>query len=212
MASQITYNAMYVQDTWQATRKLTLNLGLRYDIQTNWTERFNRIAVWNPAETSSLAGKASPVTGAAVPSSLKGAFDLVASSTRASRNEQDTPWTEFNPRIGLAYRLNEKTVIRTGYGIFYLPNDISWNNAPHNLAMNTSSTAWFATLNNNGYVPLNNFSAPFPNGLTLPVGRNLAAINTSANGPSYPGCHQPSRLLARVELQHPAPASQRGPA
>jgi outer membrane receptor protein involved in Fe transport len=192
MASQITYNAMYVQDTWQATRKLTLNLGLRYDIQTNWTERFNRIAVWNPAETSSLAGKASPVTGAAVPSSLKGAFDLVASSTRASRNEQDTPWTEFNPRIGLAYRLNEKTVIRTGYGIFYLPNDISWNNAPHNLAMNTSSTAWFATLNNNGYVPLNNFSAPFPNGLTLPVGRNLAAINTSANGPSYPVATNPA--------------------
>jgi len=162
-----------------------LNLGLRYDLQGNWTERFNRIAVWDPTAASPLAGMTSPVTGATISNSLKGMFPLVSSSGRPNRTEENLPWTEFNPRIGLAYRLNNKTVIRTGYGIFYLPNDVSWDNAPHNLQMNTASTAWYATLNNTGYVPLNTFSSPFPNGLTLPPGRDQAWINVQANGPSY---------------------------
>jgi Carboxypeptidase regulatory-like domain len=191
MANQIVYNAMYVEDTLQATKKLTLNLGLRYDLQGNWTERFNRIADWYPNAPSPLAGMTSPVTGASVDSSLKGAILLVASSARSARTESDLPLTEFNPRIGLAYRLTDRTIIRSGYGIFYLPNDVAWDNAPHNLQMNTANTAWYATANNNGYIPLNTFSAPFPNGLTLPSGRNQDEINVQVNGPSYPTATNP---------------------
>jgi hypothetical protein len=191
MANQIIYNAMYIGDTLQASKKLTLNLGLRYDLQGSWKERFNRIVDWDPSATSPLAGMANPTNGLTISSSLKGAFPLVASSARSSRAEENMPWTEFNPRIGLAYRVNDKTVIRTGYGIFYLPNDVTWNNAPHNLFMNTYSQAWITTVNSAGVLPLNTFSNPFPSGIILPPGRNQAWINVQANGPSGPVANNP---------------------
>src|SRR5207302_969971 len=53
-ADQIKYGALYAGDTYQLTRKITLNLGIRVDLQGDWTERFNRIVVFNPNETSPL--------------------------------------------------------------------------------------------------------------------------------------------------------------
>src|SRR5207244_10582543 len=53
-ADQNLYKAFYVGDTYQLTRKLTLNLGLRVDLQGDWTERFNRIVAYNPTEASPL--------------------------------------------------------------------------------------------------------------------------------------------------------------
>ena len=191
MANQIFYNAMYIGDTWQATRKLTLNLGLRYDLQGNWTERFNRLVDWEPNATSPLAGVTNPTNGITIPSGLKGAFALVNTSTNAGRTDENLPTKEFNPRIGFAYRLTDKTVIRSGYGIFYLPNDIAWNTAPHNLFINTVSQAWVTTVNNAGVTPLNTFSNPFPSGIIYPEGRNQAWINEQANGPSGPYATNP---------------------
>jgi hypothetical protein len=191
MANQIFYNAMYIGDTWQATRKLTLNLGLRYDLQGNWTERFNRLVDWEPNATSPLAGVTNPTNGITIPSGLKGAFALVNTSTNAGRTDENLPTKEFNPRIGFAYRLTDKTVIRSGYGIFYLPNDIAWNTAPHNLFINTVSQAWVTTVNNAGVTPLNTFSNPFPAGIIYPEGRNQAWINEQANGPSGPYATNP---------------------
>jgi len=51
-ADQNLYKAFYAGDTYQVTRKITLNLGLRVDLQGDWTERFNRIVAFNPTETS----------------------------------------------------------------------------------------------------------------------------------------------------------------
>ena len=201
---------MYFGDTLQASKKLTLNLGLRYDLQGNWTERFNRQVDWLPTATSPLAASQSgvnPVTGASL-SSLQGAFTLVDSTATPNRTAVNMPTKEFNPRIGLAYRLNDKTVIRSGYGIYYLPNDVAWNTAPHNLFMNTYSQPWLATVNNAGVTPLNTFSNPFPTGIVQPPGRNQTWINLDAAGPSAPVANNPPRLLTRVELQHPARASR----
>ncbi len=191
MANQIFYNALYIGDTFQATHKLTLNLGLRYDLQGNWTERFNRILDWEPNAASPLAGVTNPTNGVTTPSGLKGAFALVDTPANPNRTEENMPLTEFNPRIGFAYRLNDKTVIRSGYGIFYLPDDVSWNNAPHNLFINTYTTPWLTTVANLNVVPLNTFNAPFPTGITQPPGRNQAFINTDANGPSAPVSNNP---------------------
>jgi hypothetical protein len=191
MASQIFYNAMYIGDTMQATKKLTLNLGVRYDLQGNWTERYNRILDWEPGVTSPLAGMTNPANGLTIPSGLKGAFLLVNGPGNPDRTEIDMPLHEINPRLGLAFRINDKTVIRTGYGIFYLPNDVSWNNAPHNLFINTYTTPWLTTVNNANVVPLNTFNAPFPTGITQPPGRNQAFVNGNANGPSGPVRNNP---------------------
>jgi hypothetical protein len=191
MANQIFYNAMYIGDTLQATRKLTLNLGLRYDLQGNWTERFNRLLDWLPNASSPLAGVTNSTNGLTISSGLKGAFGLVDTSALPGRTDENMSRTEFNPRIGLAYRLTDKTIIRSGYGIFYLPNDIAWNTAPHNLFMNTYSQAWVTTVNNAGVTPLNTFSNPFPSGVILPPGRSQAWISEQANGPSAPVATNP---------------------
>jgi hypothetical protein len=186
MANQIFYNAMYIGDTMQATKKLTLNLGVRYDLQGNWTERFNRILDWEPNIASPLAGVTNTTNGITIPSGLKGGFLLVNGPGNPDRTEINMPLGEINPRLGLAFRINDKTVIRTGYGIFFLPNDVSWNNAPHNLFINTYTQPWLTTVNNANVLPLNTFDAPFPTGITQPPGRNQAFINADANGPSAP--------------------------
>src|SRR5260370_3504009 len=54
-ADQNLYKAIYGGDTFQLTRKITLNLGVRVDLQGDWTERFNRIVAFNPTETSPIA-------------------------------------------------------------------------------------------------------------------------------------------------------------
>ena len=207
MANQIFYNALYIGDTLRATNKLTLNIGVRYDLQGNWSERFNRIVDWEPTLASPLAGQTNPTNGLTIPSSLKGAFALVNSPARPGRTEQQMPLNEWNPRIGLAYRLTEKTIIRSGYGIFYLPDDVSWNNAPHNLFINTYSQAWLTTVNNAGVLPLNTFDNPFPTGIIKPPGRNPAFINAQANGPSAPVYNNPGGYAQQwnLDLQRELP-------
>ncbi len=176
-ADQNLYEAIYAGDTFQLTRKITLNLGVRVDLQGDWTERFNRIVVFNPSETS-------PIGAAAGMPNLKGAYDLVGSSQHSSRSAFSS-WNHASPRLGVSYQFDKNTVIRTGYGIFYLPVDIRWNDAPHNLFINSFSTSWLAVASD-GVSPKNALSNPFPNGITPPFGRNQALINVQGSGNEAP--------------------------
>jgi len=204
MATQMWYNAWYAGDTFRATSKLTLDLGVRYELQGNWTERFNRLLDFQPNLASPLAGMTNPNNGAVIPSSLKGAFALVNTPASPGRTDENRPWTDLNPRIGVAYQLGTNTVVRAGYGIFFLPNDVRWNDAPHNLFINTYSQAWLATVNNAGVLPLNTFSNPFPTGIVQPPGRNQAFINVQANGPSAPVLSNPEGYAQQwnLDIQH----------
>jgi len=204
MATQMWYNSWYAGDTFRATSKLTLNLGLRYELQGFFTERFNRIVNYQPNLASPLAGMTNPNNGLIIPSGLKGAFALVATPASPDRTAERMPWTDLNPRLGVAYRLRDNTVIRAGYGIFFLPNDVRWNDAPHNLFINTYSQAWLATVNNAGVLPLNTFSNPFPSGIVQPPGRNQTFINAQANGPSAPVFTNPQGYAQQwnFDIQH----------
>lgn len=95
--------ALYANDAWRATRKLTLNLGLRYELQTPMTERDNRMG-------SFVLDPQSPDYGTVMPVEPGGPL---------GRGLTYLNTDEFAPRAGVAYRLNPKTVIRSGAGVFY---------------------------------------------------------------------------------------------
>ena len=105
------YTAAYIQDDFKVTPKLTLNLGLRHDVFIPFTEKFNHIVYFDPAVPNPDAG--------GIPGALQKLGNC--SSGCAGTNQIATiHWKYFAPRIGLAYRLNDKTVLRAGYGITYL--------------------------------------------------------------------------------------------
>jgi len=162
-AGQQIYRGVYAQDNIHATNKLTLNLGLRYDLQGNWSERHNRLSFLDANVANSLAAP----TG--LP--LKGDLELVDSPERASRNNINLAKTLFAPRFGFAYAATNKTVFRGGFGVFWLPNNLEFWLSPNLDAVNDITTPMAATING-GITPYDTLSNPFPNGINLPPGRN----------------------------------------
>jgi len=164
VASQQIYRAVYAEDNIHATRKLTLNLGLRYEQDGPWSERFNRLSFFMPLAASPLA----QATGQPV----AGRLGLVASADRQSRNNIDLDALQFAPRVGFGYQLARNTVIRGGYGVFWLPNDVAWyGTSPNNDPLNNYTTPFTGSING-GLTPFNRLSNPFPNGIDEPPGRN----------------------------------------
>ncbi|HEX4750677.1 MAG TPA: TonB-dependent receptor [Bryobacteraceae bacterium] len=153
ISTQGLYYAAFVQDDWKVSDKLTLNIGLRWDVAIGDHEKYNRIAYFDPNAISPLAAPAN------LPN-LRG--DLVWLGQGNPQNQQATDWTDFGPRFGLAYKLTDKTVIRGGYGIFYLPKTVQANGAGAIEAVRTTSMV--ASLNGN-ITPSATIDNPFPQGL-----------------------------------------------
>jgi hypothetical protein len=103
--------SFYAQDSYKLRPRLTLNYGLRYDFDLPASEAFNRFSAVDPT-------LANPGTG-----SVLGAYTYFGTGTgrNGRKRPQDTYKKAFGPRIGFAYSINEKTVLRGGYGIFYQP-------------------------------------------------------------------------------------------
>lgn len=156
----------YVQDSWKLTRKLTLNLGLRYEIQTAPTERHNRQEFFNFTASNPI----SSAVGFNVPGEL-------VFNTDNNRGVYDTSHTNFAPRIGAAYQLRDKLVMRGGYGIFFVPNyygngpDIGFSQGtPWVTSLNGGLTP-SSTLSGNGTLP-----SAFPNGQVPSTGSSLGGL------------------------------------
>ena len=153
------YKGIYIQDDFKVTQKLTLNLGLRWDFESGTTERYDRLTAIDPYVKNPLSDK----TGL----NLKGGT-LFGGDTLGRRAIRDTALNALNPRIGLAYQMNSRTTIRTGYGIFY--GAPPYGASRHYVgAAFQSETPWVATLD--GVTPLNTLSNPFPSGYNFYTGR-----------------------------------------
>jgi hypothetical protein len=104
----------YIQDDIKLSPKLTLNVGLRWDIQVPFTENSNRIVFFNPNGTDPRYATAAgtPIPGSAT---KFGSCTGCSGYTRA-----DTHFTHFGPRVGFAYKLNDKSVVQAGFAIAFL--------------------------------------------------------------------------------------------
>jgi hypothetical protein len=175
VAGQQIYRGFYADDTYHLTKKLTLNLGLRYDLQGPWSERFNRQSYFDPTAQSWLANPAANAGLANVPGlpGLRGDVFLV---TPSKRTNIPLDRTNVSPRVGFAYSLNQKTVIRGGYGIFWIPNYVSFGLNPNNDFVNDATTSFTGTIN--GTVPVNTINTPFLPQIVPPVGRTLGTLGT----------------------------------
>jgi Carboxypeptidase regulatory-like domain/TonB dependent receptor len=176
VAGQQIYQGFYADDTFKVTNKLTLNLGMRYDLQGPWSERFNRQSYFDPTASSWLANPAASAGLNNVPGlpGLKGDVFLV--NPNGNRNNIPLDKTNIMPRVGFAYSFNPKTVIRGGYGIFYIPNYVSFGLNPNNDLVNDATTGYNGTIN--GTVPINTISTPFEPEIVPPVGRTLGVQGT----------------------------------
>ena len=134
---------LYVQDSWKVNRKLTVDYGLRYDFQTYMTEQYGRMQDASFQTENTKLGRPGAV--------------LYGASCNCDFSH-NYPFA-FGPRIGAAYQINDKTVLRGGAGVQY---DVA--EAPNGVLY---SAADFYTINPNGYgvSPLQNTANPAQNGL-----------------------------------------------
>ncbi len=174
ISTQSFYYALYVQDDWKVTTRLTINLGLRWDVGIGDREKYNRLAYFDPSATPAFAA------AAGLPN-LRGALGWIGQGNPA--NQQSTDWKNFGPRAGFAYSVTPKTVLRGGYGIFFLPRNVQGNGDGAVEAVRTTSMV--ATLDNLN--PATTMSNPFPSGILPPLNdRNpLANVGSSIGAPQY---------------------------
>ncbi len=109
VATQSYDMAAFVQDNWHVNSRLTLNLGVRYDVVTPRTYRYDNANYFDPAAPSPLGPP------------YQGALQYVAINGNP-RPQFDTYYGAIGPRVGMAYRVGQNMTVRAGYGIFYDPS------------------------------------------------------------------------------------------
>jgi hypothetical protein len=173
-ADQSTVWAVYFQDDWKVTPKLTLNLGMRWELEGPVTERFDRSVRGydftdpNPLEAKVRANYAkNPIPEVPVDQ-----FRLVGGLTFAGVNGQprtlfSRDWNNVMPRVGLAYSLGPKTAVRGGYGVYFGTFGALWSDVIQSGF--SQNTALIPSLDN-GITFVATLDNPFPNGLLQPRG------------------------------------------
>ncbi len=151
----------YIQDDWKVTPKLTLNLGLRYEWSTPYTERFNR---------STFSDFVDP-TGVTVPG--VGALNGITVFPTSSQRTVPIDRNNLGPRVGLAYSWDSKTVIRAGGGIYYGANIATNFQYPGPPFFKSAPIYFSKDFYQTQYATLSN---PFPAGLAPPQGTKYGKL------------------------------------
>jgi len=159
----------YLQDDWKVNKKLTLNLGIRYELQPSPTDRFNKMAWFDTTAINPV----SALTGYAAPG------ELVWAGGNNGRGVITNSYTNLAPRFGFSYHAADKLVVRVAYGIFY-PQRAS-------LAFDANLNGYSQTTNwedapTNGYTITNPASQAFSGGLVPIVGNALGGLTNLGNG------------------------------
>ena len=171
------YIAPFVQDDWKVTRRLTMNLGLRWDYNTAPTEKYNRQAAgFDAMGASPIRGLLGAEALASYPNlrNLNGALTFAGVNGRSTRTA-NLDLNNFQPRIGAAYRLSDRMVLRGGWGLYFLNPNNSW-----------LRTEGFTTFTD-GVVSPNDGRNPVANYLNNPFPTILQPLGASPGGLSFAG-------------------------
>jgi hypothetical protein len=147
------YYGLFFNDDIRLNR-LTINLGLRWEYEQPRTERYNRFGTFDFDAPFPIAVPTLP--------NLRGTLRL-AGQDGEPRGQFNSTWMNFGPRIGMAYRVNNSTVVRSGYAIFFAPR--FGTTGAQNFGMPGAQivTPWVSSVD--GVTPLNLLDNPFPQGL-----------------------------------------------
>ncbi|MBM3727187.1 MAG: hypothetical protein FJW40_17410 [Acidobacteria bacterium] len=162
IATSSNYFGVYVQDDWKVARRLTLNIGLRWDVDQPRTERYNRLSYWDIAARSPIAGS--------VPAfpDLRGAMMFTSPE---HRRQTPTDLNNWGPRFGFAFQINSKTVFRGAYGILYSPSVLQASGTSGSSGtQGFTGTTGINTTFDGGVTPAATLRDPFPNGFNRPPG------------------------------------------
>lgn len=177
------YFALYIHDDWKVNRKLTLNLGIRWELETPITERFDRAAIGFDGATANPYNDAARANYAKnpIPELAPADFRAMGGQTFANVGSNGRTYWEgeknnFQPRVGFAYQWKPKTIVRGGYGIFTSSIGVNYTNT--NQTGFSQSTPIQASLDN-GLTFIATNANPFPNGL-IPAPKSSLGLLTNA--------------------------------
>jgi hypothetical protein len=171
------YHGVFVQDDWRVSSKLTLNMGLRYDYEGATTESQNRnlrgfdpnalLSITTAAEARYAANPIPQIAASAW--KARGGVQFASDSAPGFWS---TDRNNIQPRLGFAYKWNDKTVIRGGTGLYTVPFIISGTNQ-----MGYSQSTPFTATQDRGLTFQSTLNNPYPLGLLDPAG-NTRGPNT----------------------------------
>jgi hypothetical protein len=162
-------HSLYAQDDWKVIPKLTLNIGLRWEYGSPYADLYNRVSNFDPGTQTVLTTTPGAVAGNGItPVSFGGTY---------GKTLVNPDYTDFGPRLGFAYSVDPKTVIRGGFGMSYAhytragSGDILAINAPQ---------AQFATVTQIAPTTTNHCSTPLPAQI-IPIGATTPSCYATAN-------------------------------
>jgi hypothetical protein len=203
------YTGSFVQDDFHVNDHLTLNIGLRFDIDTPFRDKLGRtVNGFNPTATNSAsvaaasAFKPQTVTANGVTASVASINTLGGLTFPNTPNgaPYNTNSGFLSPRFGFSYSPNGKTVVRGGFGIFVQPETLAslastgvFSSNAINNQEGFSATTSYNTTNNNFLTSANSLSNPFPGGFSQPAGSSLGASTFLGQSISFlaPNQHDP---------------------
>ncbi|MBL8229171.1 MAG: TonB-dependent receptor [Bryobacterales bacterium] len=168
VATQSLYVAGYFQDDWRVTSKLSLSLGLRWDLDVPRTERFNRTNYFDPLVANPAAEALAGIRGGLV---FVGVNGIPRQQFVADKNN-------FAPRIGLSWQFLPKTVMRVGYAEVFGPSQQAAAGTIGTMGYRVDNT-WVATVD--GITPNDLLRNPYPRGVAPVLGSALGALTQFGN-------------------------------
>jgi hypothetical protein len=181
------YYAPWIQDDIKLTRRLTINLGLRWDVTSPVTEKYNRI------NRGFFTDQVNPISSRIDQTRFPGykVYGGIgfAGQNGLSQSPYGTDWDNWQPRIGAAFQLTPTTVLRGGWGISYIAS------VSTGTSFGFSQTTPFVATEDAGRTPANLISNPFPSGIAGPTGASLGLETLLGRGPNFA---DPSGVLGYV--------------